>query len=199
MFGRPMGLPGMVILPHNWETGYTNPKSMPLAHEFGHVWDARTGNISLQGIVNGVADQLNTFIGGTVVEQNGSRFADGSGWSPEKTGYVPEDYKWDTGFNGNYGNNSTADYLCEVFNALIYKPQAIPKASEGDVVGNWVRNVIKQQADALTPPVTPQAVRAPYAPSSTPTPSQTPLPPPPSNTPSSSPTVEARSQTPEPR
>jgi hypothetical protein len=145
MFGRPMGLPGMVILPHNWGTGYTNPKSMPLAHEFGHVWDARTGNISLQGIVNGVADQLNTFIGGTVVEQNGSRFADGSGKD-----FIPQEYWYGNDKNSiyeykTYAQNSTADYLCETFNTLIYSTQTFPKTE----VGQWLEIVIKMQADNL--------------------------------------------------
>ncbi|MFO3796722.1 MAG: hypothetical protein ACK8QZ_05470, partial [Anaerolineales bacterium] len=197
-FTRPMGLPGMVILPHSWEEGYANPKSMPLAHEFGHVWDARTGKvgwnvelgwnmppikISVQGIVGGVADQLNTFIGGTVVEQNGSRFLDESGKN-----VIPDDYKWektDYKFHNSYGDNSTADYLCETFNALIYQPDAIPNPPGGVNPGEWVKSIIKQQADTftvtqqaneLTPPVIPQATPAPHPPTSTPTPTQTPLP-----------------------
>jgi len=176
MFGRPMGLPGMVILPHNWETGYTNPKSMPLAHEFGHVWDARTGNISLQGIVNGVADQLNTFIGGTVVEQNGSRFADGSGKD-----FIPQEYWYGNDKNSiyeykTYAQNSTADYLCETFNTLIYSTQTFPKTE----VGQWLEIVIKMQADNLGKAANANStaiapIPAPTAPSAaTPIPSQPP-------------------------
>lgn len=184
----------MVILPHSWEENYTNPKSMPLTHEFGHVWDASTGNLSLQGIVGGVADQLNTYIGGTVVEQNGSRFAGGSG-----NDYIPDNYIWKSDFNGNYGNNSTADYLCETFNALIYEPDAIPAPLGGVGVGGWVKNIIKQQADTLTPPVIPEAIRAPHAPASTPTPSHTPSPPLTPNTPTPLSTGEMQPKISEPK
>ena len=205
---RPMGLPGMVILPHSWEK-YPNPKSMPLAHELGHVWDARTGTIRLpQGIVGGVADQLNTFIGGTVVEQNGSRFLDNTG----KT-YIPDDDYW-YGKDENsdyeyklYAQNSTADYLCETFNALIYNTQAFPKPE----VGQWVETVIKLQADNLgkaanVNPSTITPIAAPTAPTISATPSATPAAPSPTPTqpeviPIAAPTVpiapSAPSQTPD--
>lgn len=154
---------------------------MPLVHEFGHVWDASTGSFSLKGIVGGVADQLNTFIGGSVVEQNGSRFLDESGQN-----VIPDEYKWkktDYKFHNSYGDNSTADYLCETFNALIYQPDAIPNPPEGVNPGEWVKSIIKQQADTFTVtqqenelalPVIPQETPAPHPPTSTP--AQLPLP-----------------------
>lgn len=111
------------------------------------------------------------------MQQNGSRFADNSGAQN-----IPEDFKYK---NTNspykykyYANNSTADYLCETFNALVYHTQAFPQPE----VGMWTETIIKIQADEMSQdlpvqPVTPDVIPAPQAPSVTPAPSQTPPPP----------------------
>lgn len=80
--------------------------------------------------------------------------------------------------NESYGNNNTADYLCELLNAAINNPNAIPNP----LAQQWLEDTIKAQTDALITgtPVIP-------IPTVTPTPSPTPTP---SSTPTLSPTIQ---------
>jgi hypothetical protein len=194
---RPFSIGPFIFLNKGWDT-YSNPLSMPLTHEFGHVWDFKTGSIDytdihpiifIKDLINtkephlhlltngyegGVSDQLNTFIGGTVVSQDGNRIEDGTGYK-----YISDNHLWDGHVikdprvstddvfiqnhatsipfnvfnNESYGNNSTGDYLCETLNATIYNPNAIPNP----LVQQWLEDTIRAQTDALIngTPVTP--------------------------------------------
>lgn len=116
----------IILLPQNWENSYEkiyekDPKIMPLTHEFGHVWDIATGHVDFRavlislinnkpiiGIVNGAADDLNTFIGGDIVRLNSTRMTANTGRDR-----IPDAYEWINSFNKDYGNNSTADYFAD--------------------------------------------------------------------------------------
>ncbi|MBK9780162.1 MAG: hypothetical protein IPP55_08930 [Anaerolineales bacterium] len=144
----------IILLPQNWENSYEkiyekDPKIMPLTHEFGHVWDIATGHVDFRavlislinnkpiiGIVNGAADDLNTFIGGDIVQLNSTRMTANTGRDR-----IPDAYEWINGFNKDYGNNSTADYFAEGFDALINDPGTIPTSD----VKQWFVDVINDE------------------------------------------------------
>jgi RHS repeat-associated protein len=134
--GTSMGLPG-------WATGNgentvylasTNNIEL-IVHEFAHIWDANTGQASPMGVVNGVADNLNKFIGGDVMSprQGGNRFVNWQGKWPSPS--IPEEFRY-PGEN-IYSNGSTADYLADSFVSNIYGE---PKADWR--VNLWIQSTI---------------------------------------------------------
>lgn len=120
-------------------------------HELGHVWDMNTGVTGLQGIVGGVADALNTFIGGNVAdpgfdcrycqtkdEQTGEYILDPN--IPDSM--VIGNIEVNTWFVGNsYANGSTADYLAETFMYNVYGKPGVPMPASA-----FVNSMIISQA-----------------------------------------------------
>jgi hypothetical protein len=103
-----------------------------LTHEFGHIWDMKTGILTPFGIQGGVADVLNEAIGGNVRHQPFTcRFCDNSGIK-----HIPPVALWQPA--ESYGNNSTADYLAEAFAWLVIGGRTLPPG-----VQNWVETRIR--------------------------------------------------------
>jgi len=92
------------------------------------------------GIVDGLGDDLNTYIGGDVVQLNTTRMTANTG-----VDRIPNAYKLQNGFNDNYGNNCTADYFAEGFDALINDPSKIPSKD----VEQWFIDVINNETSRL--------------------------------------------------
>ena len=176
---RPMTLPlpfgkSVVLLVDGWENDPID-SNHSLSHELGHVWDFNSGKLSLSltdlieeynkgksinpniadyipailKMHDGVSDQLNTYIGGTVVKDDGVRFL-----GPTGNRYIPNAYLWVNGYNNNYGNNSTGDYLAEAWNVVHNNKSA---AAPDSIVARWMDNTIVAETDALinNTPVTP--------------------------------------------
>jgi hypothetical protein len=105
-----------------------NYKELYLTHELAHIWDVKSADpITDHAILGGgPGDGLNTFINGTVVSENGSRWWDGSG-----SQYIPSGYQFKNDrlkMDGQpYANNSTADYLAETF-ALCVNAHHYPRS-----------------------------------------------------------------------
>jgi hypothetical protein len=113
---RGMGLSN-VKLPEFWGGSKdADYKQYYLTHELAHIWDVNSADPKKDHAIlgGGPGDGLNTFINGTVVSENGSRWSDGSG-----SQYIPSNYQFTTDpltVDGQaYANNSTADYLAETF------------------------------------------------------------------------------------
>jgi hypothetical protein len=121
-----------------------------LAHEFGHIWDLNTGRSGPLGVTGGVADSLNTLIGGKVASSWHPRFL-----NPDDSSYVDpyipsnvvmnnELIRFNPAVNGGYGNGSTADYLAESF------AYNVVNSSKAPVFGsNAVDQMIVAQAASL--------------------------------------------------
>jgi hypothetical protein len=98
----------------------------------------------LTGVVDGLGDALNTFIGGDIVQLNTTRMTANTGLDR-----IPDAYEWskdlNNNFNNGYGNNSTADYFSEGFDALIHDPSKIPSKD----VEQWFIDVINNETSRL--------------------------------------------------
>jgi len=148
--GRGSSIPWNIKLPGSFDKQY-------FAHELAHQWDLNSGHLGVKfygfsnldllggvflaiGAVDGPGDELNTYIGGTVVSENACRFCDGTGKS-----YIPDPYEFTDPGTNPYGNNSTADYLADAFTYSVYQPGYVPNVS----VTTWLNNYIAAQGTNL--------------------------------------------------
>jgi len=121
-----LGLPNNIILPSWWGRPIDGDESI-LAHELGHIWDINTGTIKNPkvGVEGGVADMLNSFIGGGISTTRDCRYC-----NPNQLDYldphIPKSETWSLG-GKYYGNGATADYLAEAFAYAIYDRPLVPQ------------------------------------------------------------------------
>ncbi len=146
--GISMAIPGWVPLVGSNTIFLANGlDEQNLVHELGHIWDTNSGTSGgLYGVVNGVSDYLNDFIGGDILRRGNqeSRFFNFSGkWA---SSLVPNDYRYEK-IRGkpNYANGSTADYLADSFMYAIYEPNKIPQWN----VQNWIEVTIALETSRI--------------------------------------------------
>ena len=95
--------------------------------------------VTLQGIKYGVADQLNTFVGGNIIATDGCRFCDDTGAK-----HIPNVLEFTAPGSNPYGNNSTADYLADSFAYSIFNPEYVPFG-----VTWWINTTIISESQTL--------------------------------------------------
>jgi RHS repeat-associated protein len=133
-----------VFLRQDWLT-YNGVGQGPrwLTHELGHVWDMHTGVLFTGGIYGGVADQMNGAMGGNIMSNPfACRYCGGSGAGNNdpfmgKGGY-------------SYGNNSSADYLAEVFALSVYPDSTDPVPGAAQI---WMVSKIQSEGIGLVFPI----------------------------------------------
>ncbi|HJS19229.1 MAG TPA: RHS repeat-associated core domain-containing protein, partial [Anaerolineales bacterium] len=146
--------PGQAQTVPNWLGGMSLPdqgfdKAL-FAHELGHVWDMNTGTTWPQGVVGGVADSLNDFIGGNL-----SFFSKRYENDILNTGVIDpnipsriengiEVIQFSFNVLDGYGNGSTADYLAESFAWNV-----VNRANTPIIASLWVDQAIIAQAGTL--------------------------------------------------
>ena len=118
-------------------------------HELGHIWDINTGRGRPWGTVGGVADSLNTFIGGDIASTTAFRYLNYDGKPADsriKSTSISgiELVLFDPAVGNGYGNGSTADYLAESFAYNVVNRQYTPP-----VAAAWIDQTIIAQAASL--------------------------------------------------
>ena len=119
-----------IFLPANWNKRL-------VAHELGHVWDINTAYAVLPtGAVGGVADELNALMGGSVSTKTFAlRYYPNSGNST-----IPLNVQYT---QGQYANNSSADYLAETFAYTIYSPSNIDVFGKAYPAMGWIQYIMR--------------------------------------------------------
>jgi hypothetical protein len=93
-----------------------------IVHELGHIWDANTGlNGGPLGVIGGIADSLNDFIGGNITKGANYRWINLGGTIPSS--HIPNNFQY--GPENKYANGSTADYFADSFKFAVFEPEIL--------------------------------------------------------------------------
>lgn len=147
LFGSSFVTGNIMHLIDGWES-YKTYAAPHITHELTHVWDNHSATefgFTHEALWygGGNADLLIILLGGIPL---GLRWANGSG-DFLGLGGVPKEYRW---LKGYYGNNSTADYMADSFEYMVYPFLGdLPKDKNGWGPGEILKILIVAESSLL--------------------------------------------------